>query len=73
MTQQKPTALKIPDWEKIARSLWDLLDNISTFSDQHKPEHTPYIKAVHDEAEKRNQYMHSPDGRELVPTEKDIP
>lgn len=57
-----------PDWEKMARALWGLLDDISTLGDQHKPERTAFVRAVDRVCERRGDYLHSTDGHTLVVT-----
>ncbi len=57
-----------PNWEAIARALWGLLDDIDTAGDMFKPERQAHERYVQAKANKRNDYMHSPDGYALVPT-----
>jgi hypothetical protein len=58
------------DWEKIAKGLWSLLDDISTSYDHYKPTEYSCMKCLHYinvKAQERNKYMYSPDGYDLVP------
>lgn len=46
-------------------ALWQLLDDISTLFDIHKPKETGFTKAVWKRCESRIKYLYSPDGYKL--------
>ncbi len=46
-------------WKKIAKTLWDIIDNIDTAGDQYKPEINGYYKFVCNEVRKRFKYIGS--------------
>lgn len=50
--------------------LWKLLDDISTAGDMYKPEITNYFNYVNDVCEQRSHVAISPDGIELIISEK---
>ena len=59
---------KYYDWEFIARSLWQKLDDISTCSDIFKTDYEGFHDAVYEKCEQRHRFMHSPDGYSLIRT-----
>jgi hypothetical protein len=71
--QLRSTNLGEVDWEKIAKGLWGILDDISTSYDHYKPSiyntHSTHkcLRYISTKAENRHRYMSSPDGYELVP------
>jgi hypothetical protein len=54
------------DWQTIAEKLWQLLDDIDTLSDVHKPEQNEYYKAVMKKANKRHTLLSCFDGKTLT-------
>ena len=50
--------------EDISKVLWCLLDDVDTFGDMYKPEHTPYFRAVNKKICERHRYIRS-DGYNL--------
>lgn len=61
-------ALPFTDWEAMARDLWQILDDVDTLIDVFKPEMTGYVKSVDKHVRRRNEYMHSADGYNLLVT-----
>ena len=59
------------NWELIAKKLWGLLDDISTLDDACKSDDSAFRRAAYKVAEKRNDYMHSPDGFTLEVSSSD--
>lgn len=53
-------------WERKAKLLWELLDDIDTASDMFKPEKSPFYHYVMRKAEKRFDIMAS-DGYSIFP------
>ena len=53
-------------FENTADKLWQILDDISTLGDIHKPENNLYFRGVNQLCEHRSNYANSPDGQKLV-------
>jgi hypothetical protein len=51
-------------------NLWQLLDDISTLFDQHKPVMSPFAEAVLRACEDRGLWLYSPDGFKLERTKR---
>lgn len=81
MTAKKPVALQslasygpliekpatLAEWKHKAEALWALLDDIDTYGDMFKPEHTSYVNAVDAKTRERFKHMES-DGYFIVNT-----
>ena len=57
----------LEEWKYKAESLWALLDDIDTFGDFYKPEHTEYFKAVDMKSRERHKILQS-DGYKIINT-----
>ena len=55
----------LEQWKSKAEALWKLLDDVDTYGDMFKPEHTAYFKAVNYKLGERFKHMHS-DGYVII-------
>jgi len=61
--KEKPATLD--QWREKAENLWKLLDDIDTYGDMFKPEHTIYFKKVNEKANQRHDILSS-DGYNII-------
>jgi len=54
-------------WREVCEHLWGLLDDVSTMDDACKSDDKAFRKRAYQIAERRNEYLQSPDGRGLKP------
>ena len=62
---EKPATLA--EWKRKAEALWQIIDDIDTYGDMFKPEHTSYVNAVDAKTRERFKHMES-DGYFIVNT-----
>jgi len=61
----KEKSATLEEWKEKAEALWQLLDDIDTYSDMYKPEINGYFKAVNKKASERHKILYS-DGYRLI-------
>lgn len=59
----------LEEWKDKAIELWCLLDDVDTYGDMFKPEHSPYFTAVNGKVALRHKILET-DGHRVVNTAK---